>query len=137
MRQPTDRDAEGRRRHPERTTAEWVLFGVSAGIVAVVVGLLLSAWDGTEPPSFRTTRGPARAAGGEFFLPVTVENTGDVAAADVVVVAEVVDSGTVVERAEQRLATLSGDETEEVTFVFRRDPSPMSVQVGVASYTKP
>jgi uncharacterized protein (TIGR02588 family) len=114
-----------------------VLFGVSAGIVTIVVGLLLSAWDATEPASFQTTHGPARASSGNFFLPVTVENTGDVAAADVVVVVKVVDGGTVVERAEQRLTTLSGNETEEVTFVFRRDPSPMSVQVGVASYTKP
>ncbi len=114
-----------------------MLFGVSAAIVAVVVGLLLSRWDDTEPPAFTITQRPTRPSSGEFFVPVTVENTGDVAAADVVVVARLLDGDHVVETAEQRLTTLSGDETEEVTFVFRHDPSPVSVQVAVASYTKP
>ncbi len=137
MSQPADRDARGRRRPRRRTAAEWVLFGVSAAIVAVVVGLLLSVADETEPPTFRIARGPTRASSGEFFVPVKVENTGDVAATDVVVVAHLVDGNQVVETAEQRLTTLSGDETEEVTFVFRHDPSPVSVEVGVASYSKP
>lgn len=110
---------------------------MSAAIVAVVVGLLLSRWDDTAPPTFRIARGDTRAASGEFFVPVTVENTGDIAAADVVVVARLLDGRQVVETGEQRLTTLSGDETEEVTFVFSHDPSPMSVDVGVASYTRP
>ncbi len=110
---------------------------MSAAIVAVILGLLLSVWDETEPPTFRITQGATRRSSGEFFVPVKVENTGDLAAADVVVVAHLLDGDQVVATAEQRVTTVSGDETEEVVFVFRRDPSRWSVQIGVASYTEP
>ncbi len=69
-------------------------------------------------------------------MPVKVENT-NIAAADVVVVAHLLDGDELVGTAEQRLTTVSGDETEEVIFVFRRDPSRWSVQIGVTSYTEP
>ena len=70
---------------PEKNTLEWTVFGVSALLIAAIIGGLLygevSRPDG--PPDLRVRTGPIRQTSFGFAVPVDVENRGGKAAANV------------------------------------------------------
>lgn len=121
-----------------RTVAEWVVFAVSALILAAVVAVTASDALGTRgPPEFTTTVGTVAERNGAHYVSVAVENEGDRTAATVKVDARLLQDGEVVEQATQTLDFLAGDERRQVGFVFERDPRALEFQAGVSSFQVP
>ena len=137
--QPAKRTSGGRAA-PARSGAEWVTLGVSCLVLLVLVALILgqAVFGGSQPPAVRLrTEAVERRAGGLFYLPVRVTNTGDETAEAVQVLAELTVGGEVVEDGDQTIDFLSGGETHELEFVFTTDPATGTVDVRVASFQRP
>ena len=123
-----------------RSTAEWVSFGVAAALLLGVAGLIVYHWlAGPQgPPILAAARsGAIREAGGHFYVPFTVANTGGETAANVRVVAELRLGGEVVERGEQTFAFIAGGERQAGAFVFRRDPQTGELTIHIGGYQQP
>lgn len=122
-----------------RTTAEWVTFAVSASILLVVVGLLISqVGAGDEPPSpvaVVITEGIVEREGG-FHVPVEVRNDGDRGAASVQVTAELT-IGDDRSSADQTIDFLGADERTRVVFVLVADPADGELEVTVGGFAVP
>ena len=132
-----DDDPAGR---PPRTRAEWAVFGVSAGIVAAVLAVIVVAWatGPTGPPELTAERsGPVVREGAVWRVPFEVRNDGGEAADQVQVVAELTVDGRVEGEGEQSFMFLSSGETEEGEFLFPADPATGTLTIEVASYARP
>ncbi|HUQ40201.1 MAG TPA: TIGR02588 family protein [Acidimicrobiales bacterium] len=129
---------KSKRSRRERTSAEWVTFGISLFVLAVVVALIgVQALAGEDPPAPVVRReGEIRRENGKWFVPVTLKNHGDATAENVQVTASLTKGDDVVE-ADQSVDFLSGGETEELEFVFDEDPEEGELEVRVAGYQLP
>lgn len=123
---------------PDRSSAEWITFGVAMFILLGVVGLIIAeaATTHTPPQPVATRAAPDRRDGGRFFVPVEVRNHGDKTAAAVQVVARITVGGRE-HQADQLIDFLAGGESAHVEFVFEEDPSAGAFSVGVASFQEP
>lgn len=124
----------------QRSFAEWVSFAIAATIIASIIGLVAYVWatGDTQPPVLETEITPeARQAGGQFYVPFSVTNTGGGTAESVQVIAELRVNGEVIETGEQQFDFLSGGEKAEGAFVFQRDPAQGDLSLRVASYSLP
>jgi len=121
-----------------RSGPEWIILGASASILAVVVGVLVvlafrtaaPAGPAADPP------GPARQVGEQFLVPVSIVNRGDLAAAEVQVVAELTIDGAT-SSGDQVVDFLGGGESQELTFVFADDPADGELVISVTGYAEP
>jgi uncharacterized protein (TIGR02588 family) len=128
-----------------RSHPEWVTFGVSAGLLAVMIGLIIGqAWgpvDAAQPKAERA--GATQKVGGRFAVEVAVSNSGEQAAQNVQVVGEILVAGEVAESGDQTIDFLAGGETATVVFVFDRDPDERSpsadsgLRVYITGFTEP
>jgi uncharacterized protein (TIGR02588 family) len=123
---------------PPRTTAEWVTFAVSVGILLVVVGLIATQATGSDRPALpRVAKtGPVEHRGDRFLVPVEIRNDGGATAEAVQVTAELTVGDEVVE-ADQTVEFLAQEEKAEVVFVFDRDPAAGQLDVRVTGFTVP
>jgi uncharacterized protein (TIGR02588 family) len=114
------------------------VLGASAAILGVVVGLLvILAFRAADPAAPAAgTPGPARQEGGQFLVPVEIVNHGDLAAAEVQVVAELTIGGTTT-TGDQVVDFLGGGETQQMTFVFADDPADGELVITVTGYADP
>jgi uncharacterized protein (TIGR02588 family) len=121
-----------------RSSAEWVTFGVSVLVLAVVVALIgVQALSGEDPPAPVARRdGEIDRRGDRWFVPVTLKNEGDATAENVQVTASFTRGDEVIE-ADQSVDFLSGGETEELEFVFDDDPGTGELEVRVTGYQLP
>jgi uncharacterized protein (TIGR02588 family) len=121
-----------------RSRPEWIVLGVSASILAVVVGVLVALAFGTADPATPTagTPGRARQVGEQFLVPVEIVNRGDLAAAEVQVVAELTIGGTTTS-GDQVVDFLGGGESQQLTFVFADDPADGELVITVTGYADP
>ena len=124
--------------HAARSRVEWIVLGVSASIVAVVVGVLVVlAFQTADPASpAADPPGPARQVAEQFFVPVDIVNHGDLAAAEIQVVAELTIDGAT-SSADQVVDFLGGGERQELTFVFSDDPAGGELVISVTGYAEP
>jgi uncharacterized protein (TIGR02588 family) len=123
----------------QRTTAEWITFAASSLVLAAVVGLLLlqtARADDPASPTVRVDAGAIEPDGDRFRVPAEVRNTGDRAATNIEVSAELAASGDV-ETAEQTIDFLGGDETVTLVFLFAEDPADGELTIAVTSFTDP
>lgn len=91
---------------PQKNALEWTVFAVSLALVLAVAGFLLyDAFGGAPPgpPRLVVRPGEPRPEGDMLTVPVVVENTGEQAAEQVLVVVAVRQAG-------------GGEETAELTF---------------------
>ena len=123
----------------KRTTAEWVVFGIATGIIALIAGSIGWLWlQPYEPPNLILQQtGEPRVEGNQTYIAAEVTNEGDETAENVQVRAEVKVEDEVVAEGEQIIGFLSGDETEEVVFVFHELPADADVELAVASFKVP
>ncbi|XHX78373.1 MAG: TIGR02588 family protein [Stenomitos frigidus ULC029] len=126
---------------PKRSRAEWITLGIASFILATVVGLVGYTWldeQQQQPPilSVLNTE-PIRAAQGQFYVPITVTNSGGGTAESVHVLAELRISDTIVETGTLELDFLSSQEKREGAFIFSRDPRQGQLTLRVASYKLP
>ena len=122
-----------------RTAAEWTALFFSTLILAAVVGLILLQMRGTRDPADPTAvvAGEVRHIGELHHVDVTVTNDGDETAANVQVSAELTIDGDVVATADQTIEFLSGDEEEDLVFVFEDDPADGELTVAVTGFARP
>lgn len=123
-----------------RTPAEWITFGIASSILLAVAGLVVYSWvtERDRPPVLTIQQaGEIREAEGQFYVPFEISNTGGETVESVQVSAELTANGQLQEGGDQRIDFLSGGETEEGAFIFRRDPRRGTLRLRVASYTLP
>jgi len=128
--------SKGARSFPEK-----VSFGISLGILAAVVGLVVYVWVSKEsdrPPELAIQQTETiRQTNGQFYVPFSVTNTGGNTAEAIRVMAELQIQGEVIESGEQEFDFLSGNETEEGAFVFTQDPRLGDLRLRVTGYRLP
>jgi len=119
-----------------KSTAEWMSLAVSIIILSAFVGTIIWLWvnEPAGPAQFQIQRGMVRNETGFFYLPVTVTNTGGLAAGQVRVEGKLNNEGQE-EIAATTIEFLPVRAQEEVVLVFRNDPSGAVVQV--VSYHQP
>ena len=107
-------------------------------MLAVVVAVLVVLAFGSAAPATPTagTPGRARQVGGNFLVPVEIVNHGDLAAAEVQVVAELTVDGTTTS-GDQVVDFLGGGESQQLTFVFADDPAGGELVITVTGYADP
>lgn len=121
-----------------RTGPEWVTFGVAAVILLLVVGALVGLAFRSTDPAAPTAKQPGqvREVDGRYFVPVEIVNTGDEAAAEVQVSAELVVDG-VTTTGDQVIDFLGGGEVQSLTFAFADDPGAGELTVSVTGFANP
>lgn len=121
-----------------RSGPEWIIFAVSALILAVVVAALVVLAFRTADPARPAADqpGPARQVGEQFLVPVDIANHGDLGASEVQVVAELTIDG-VTSSGDQVVDFLGGGEHQELTFVFSDDPADGELVITVTGFANP
>ena len=120
-----------------RTVAEWVTFGVSSAILAVVVALIaIQLTNSDDPAAPVATVDSVRSLDGRHYVDVVVTNQGDDPASNVQVNASlVIDSSTT--EGDQTIDFLAADEEVRLTFVFDDDPALGELTIAVTGFTDP
>jgi uncharacterized protein (TIGR02588 family) len=124
---------------PEKNPLEWGVFAVSLLLIAGVVGLLVydAARGAGDEPAVAVRPGLARVAGELLEIPVLIENTGDEAAADLLVEVTVRQAGGAEERAELTVPLLAPDSSAQGLVVVRRSGAVEAVVGRVVAYRLP
>jgi uncharacterized protein (TIGR02588 family) len=123
-----------------RSFAEWISFGISLSILALLVGSIVYQWitEENQPPILSvTTDKDIRQAKGQFYVPFTVANTGNETAESVEVMAELDVNGKMEEIGSQQIDFLSGGETQSGAFILNRYPDRGKLIVRVTGYKLP
>jgi uncharacterized protein (TIGR02588 family) len=119
-----------------RSTAEWLSLIISLLILLGIIGLVLAMWanSASAPAQFTLEPGDVRQANGLYYLPVTIANTGDETAAQVMLEG-IVTAGEDEEEATTTIDFLPGHAQAEAVLIFSHDPS--DAELRVVSYQKP
>lgn len=117
---------------------EWTVFGVSATLIALVIGFLIfeSATMGDALPDIQLVTGTPQTRTGYFALPLEVTNKGD-QTAEGVHIEVVLRSGGKEERADLEIAFLPRRGTREAWVTFKTDPRQGTLEARVLGYEKP
>ncbi|MEH2441592.1 TIGR02588 family protein [Nostoc sp. 'Peltigera membranacea cyanobiont' 213] len=125
---------------PKRSIAEWVTFGISSLILAIIVSLVGYTWlnEKNQPPILSVTKKEIiREINGQFYVSFEVVNSGGDTAESVQIMAELVINGKVTETGEQQIDFLSSGESEEGAFIFSKNPRQGELNMRVGSYKLP
>lgn len=129
-----DSSQQGRHRH---SAAEWTTLLISGLLIAAVVAAVgyFALTRGNLPPTFQVEPQSAetRADSAQFYVPVTVTNTGDEPAQEVRVRVEL-QTGETMETAVFTLDLLASGASDEGVVVFTHDPAAGEVQAVVESF---
>lgn len=117
---------------------EWSVFGVSAALIALVIGFLVfeSATIGDALPDIEVRTGTPEARTGHFAVPLEVTNKGD-QTAEGVHIEVVLRSGGKEERADLEIAFLPRRGSREAWVTFKADPRQGALEARVLGYEKP
>ena len=136
----TSSDANDRARSDQRhghTPAEWITLLISSALILAVVAAVgyFTIARGNLPPTFRVEPQTAetRVVEGQYYLPVTVTNTGDKPAQEVRVRVDV-QSDSATETSVFTLDLLAPGAHEEGVVVFSHDPTAGDVRAVVESF---
>lgn len=125
---------------PKRSIAEWVTFGISSLILAIIVSLVGYTWlnEKNQPPILSVTKKEIiREINGQFYVYFEVVNSGGDTAESVQIMAELLINGKVTETGEQQIDFLSSMESEEGAFIFSQNPRQGKLNMRVGSYKLP
>ena len=132
-----DNDEAASRQRQGHSPAEWITLLISSLLIAAVVAAVgyFTLTRGGLPPAFQTElqSSETRAGSDQFYLPVTVTNTGDEPAQQVRVRVEL-KSGETTETAVFTLEILASGASEEGVAVFTHDPAESEVRAEVESF---
>lgn len=117
---------------------EWTVFGVSAVLIATVIGFLVfeSATIGDALPDIQLRLGTPEARSGYFAVPLEVTNKGD-QTAEGVHIEVVLRAAGKEERADLEIAFLPRRGAREAWVTFKTDPRNGTLEVRVLGYEKP
>jgi uncharacterized protein (TIGR02588 family) len=117
---------------------EWTVFGVSAALIALVIGFLIfeSATIGDALPDIQVRTGTPEPRTGYFAVPLEVTNKGD-QTAEGVHIEVVLRSGGQEENADLEIAFLPRRGAREAWVTFKTDPRQGTLEARVLGYEKP
>lgn len=120
-------------------TPELVTFAAVLTILLGLVGAIGYLWSQPRAPATLTVElvGDDRLVGTQRYVTAQVANSGDETAEAVQVIAEMIVDDEVLATGEQFVDFLSGDETEEIVFIFDSGPPDVRIELRVAGYTVP
>jgi uncharacterized protein (TIGR02588 family) len=124
---------------PGKNRLEWIVFGASALLIAVVLGALVvfEIRRPETPPELRVRTTEARALPSGFAVGVEVENRGGEAAANAVIEVELTGSGGPAERGELHLAFVPHGAMRTGEVIFRTNPAGGTLHARVLGYERP
>lgn len=121
----------------ERTSAEWVTFGVAVLLLlAVISAILMEAMRSNDPARPVASVERTERVDERYQVTVTVENRGDLAASAVQVRASLEVDGETSE-GDQTVDFLAGGNAEELVFYFDENPDDGELTVDVTGFTVP
>src|SRR5690242_1122602 len=142
QRNDTGAEQDGQAEQERRVgTLEMVATAVSALLVALLLSVLL--WDAFHPnsaPAFEAQPGSIAVTDRMYRVPVTVRNSGDDAAKEVVVHLELVASDSVLAESDLTIDWLPGNTSRQLVGLFARPasgPTPTGVRAEVRGYVTP
>ncbi|HWN96056.1 MAG TPA: hypothetical protein VNT99_13545 [Methylomirabilota bacterium] len=117
---------------------EWMVFGVSAALIATVIGFLVfeSATIGDALPDIQLSLGTPEARSSYFAVPLEVTNKGD-QTAEGVHIEVVLRAAGKEERADLEIAFLPRRGAREAWVTFKTDPRNGTLESRVLGYEKP
>ncbi len=117
---------------------EWTVFGVSAALIALVIGFLIfeSATIGHALPDIQLRLGTPEARSSYFAVPLEVTNKGD-QTAEGVHIEVILSAGGKEEQADLEIAFLPRRGMREAWVTFKTDPAKGSLEARVLGYEKP
>ena len=125
----------------ERTTAERITMIISTLILVGILGLAVwaNARTGDLPATItvEANLGAVRETDNEYYVPITITNTGGLTAQNVTVTGELNFGEGEPETGEVTIDFLAGGESEQAELIFARDPREGELTVGANSYLKP
>lgn len=140
-RQPREQSEASGPEKEGRSPAEWASLVIStsvvAGLIGVIVFLYVSGGANEAIIEVRPELGQVRQESGNYYLPVTITNVGDVTAEDVMVEVTMTRSDGQQEVSEATIDFLAGHASEDVVVVFSEDPRDGEVAAGVISFLSP
>ena len=124
----------------EKNWVEWAVFALSLVLVAGTLTYL--AYDGvtvgSEPPILEVRTGAPFERQGNFIVPVSVTNLGDLTAEGVHIEVALENGGEEVERADFDVAFLPRRATREGWVTFQTDPrAAQKINARALGYEKP
>lgn len=131
-----DPSPEGRRAVP---TLEWIVGGIGALLVALIVGYLVYAALGRDetPPDVRLRVLEIRPFAESYVVRFEAENEGSLAAAQLVIEGELELPGGSLETGQATIDYLPPRSTREAALVFREDPSAGTLTLRPIGFARP
>lgn len=125
-----------------RNVAEWVTFGVSALIVAALIGAALVEYfllDESQGVQVEVTvaSDQARQVGDVFYVPFTVRNRGSQGAENVKVTFTVLNGELTLEESTTEIAFLANSGTSQGELVTKYDPATHTIEARVSVLATP
>lgn len=123
----------------QKNALEWTVFGVSIGVIATIVALLVhgAANSRDKRPDLRVTTRAATTHSGGYLVPVVVSNDGDGTAEQARIRIALVSGKTEVETAELMIAFVPRKSMREASVVFHHDPACCEIVARTIAYEKP
>lgn len=126
---------------PPPTIVEWGVRLASVSLLALLIGIVI--WEALQPPrpaefAFDVQESQLRQDGGEWVLPVQMQNIGTEGVVDLTLTGELVDAqGTVVTEASAVFPLVGGGEQLTFALWFDEDPREYELRFNIDSYTHP
>lgn len=126
-------------KRPEKNALEWIVFAVSAVIIAAAAGYLAytAVREEKTPPDLHVRAFDPAATNGGFRMAVEVRNTGDQTAEQVRVEVALERGGEPVERAELDILFVPRKSSRQGWVTFKNDPRGCTVTTRAMSYEVP
>ena len=116
---------------------EWIVFGISLALIAIVAGLLVheQLTTGNRPADIVLTLGTPVTSGNGHAVPIEVRNAGDTSAEDVHI--SVTLSGAQPETSDVSVPYLPYRSSRRAWVMFSRDPGTARLDARVLGYREP
>lgn len=133
---PQDPSPAGRRAIP---ALEWAVGGLGAALVLALIGYLIfqAVWRDELPPDVRLTQGLIHDQGSHWLVTFEAENTGSIAAAQLLIEGELKDGERVVETSQATLDYLPPRSRRQGGLMFRENPFTLDLELRASGYARP
>lgn len=123
----------------KKNVLEWIVFVVSAILIAVMVIVLVASAvrSGKEPPVLEIETGAAVRVADAFRVPVHVRNRGDETAEEVRVEVSLMNGDQALEESELTVMFVPRKSSREGWVTFRRDPGCCRVVARAVGFNRP
>lgn len=128
------------RKKVRKNNLEWVVFSVSAAVIAFVTGFLIYQAFHSEPeqpPDIVVETGAAQKQQEKFIMPVKITNNGEQTAEDVNIIITIEKDGHSLEEASFVVPFIPRKSEREAWVVFTKDPAQGKVTGKATGFNVP